>query len=148
MTYRNQSNLLREIDRVFIGYDSILRSFLDDATSEVLTNKYPPYNIEQICENHYRITIAVAGFTRDELDVELNNSTLTVTGQKTATVENEPRVFVYRGIAEREFRHRFKLGEYIRAHNVGLQDGLLTIDLVREIPEAMRPRKLEIGYKE
>lgn len=146
-TLRFPNEIFRDLDRVFIGADQLLRNALED-TSTLNAPKYPPYNIEQINEDNYRITIAVAGFSAEELDVQTQYNMLTVTGTKAVTEkENEKRTFIYRGIAEREFRRQFKLLDYIKVKSINLENGLLVIDLVREVPEALKPRKLDIGYK-
>jgi molecular chaperone IbpA len=137
------NDIFRDFDRIFIGGEQLLRAALEDGPA--LASKYPPYNIEQVNEDNYRITIAVAGFGQDELDVQLHYNTLTVTGIK--KTESESKVYVYRGIAEREFRRQFKLLDYIKVKSIELENGLLVIDLLREVPEALKPRKLDIGYK-
>jgi molecular chaperone IbpA len=104
---------------------------------------YPPYNIERKGENAYRITMAVAGFSQDELGVELKESTLTVRGEK-KPAEKETE-FLHRGIAQRGFERRFQLADHMLVQGADLVDGLLHIDLVRELPERMKPRKIEIA---
>src|SRR3982750_4209408 len=104
---------------------------------------YPPYNIERTDENAYRVEIAVAGFRPDELDIEVKENLLTVTGRKSAN--DEQRTFLHRGLAERNFERRFQLADYVVVTDAKLADGLLTIQLKRELPEAMKPRRIEIG---
>ena len=127
--------------RSMVGFDR-LADLLDSAAAETASG-YPPYNIERTGENEYRIEIAVAGFKRDELVIDVKESVLTVAGRKAA---NEPeRHFVHRGLAERSFERRFQLAEYVVVDDAQLADGLLSISLRRERPEALKPRRIEIG---
>ncbi|MBB4631477.1 Hsp20 family protein [Sphingosinicella soli] len=105
---------------------------------------YPPYNIEKTGENAYRIAMAVAGFAEDELDITVQENTLTVIG-KSAETDGEGREFIHRGIAKRAFERRFQLADIIKVTGASYANGLLNIDLVREIPEAKKPRKVVIG---
>jgi molecular chaperone IbpA len=127
--------------RSVVGFDR-LADLLDAAASETATG-YPPYNIERTGENEYRIEIAVAGFKPDELSIEVKESVLTVQGRK-ATNDAERR-FVHRGLAERNFERRFQLAEYVVVTEAQLADGLLAINLRRELPEALKPRRIEIS---
>src|SRR3982750_4130290 len=104
---------------------------------------YPPYNIERTDENAYRVEIAVAGFRPDELDIEVKENLLTVTGRKSAN--DEQRTFLHRGPAERNFQRRFWLADYVVVTDAQLADGLLSISLKRELPEALKPRRIEIN---
>ncbi|HEX6001147.1 MAG TPA: Hsp20 family protein [Hyphomicrobiaceae bacterium] len=104
---------------------------------------YPPYNIERLGENDYRITMAVAGFSQDEIRVDVKEQTLTVAGAKTA--DDKERKYLHRGIAERNFERRFQLADHIEVKGADLQDGLLHIDLVRNVPERLKPRTIAIG---
>lgn len=127
--------------RTAIGFERLARQAeaaarLDDATA------YPPYDIEAAGEDHYRITLAVAGFSSGELEIEAQDNTLTVTGKK-ADKEGQAQ-YLHKGIASRGFSRRFSLADHVRVTGANLADGLLTIDLVREIPEAMKPRRVEI----
>lgn len=128
------------LHRSTIGFDRLF-NMLDSATTD--TPSYPPYNIERTGENAYRITMAVAGFAEDDLTVEAKEHVLTIKGEKTE--EDETRDILYRGIASRAFERRFQLAEHVRIEGAHLENGLLHIDLVRELPEAMKPRKIEIG---
>ncbi len=138
---------MREFDfsplfRSAIGFDR-LPSLLDTAMRTAGTaDSYPPYNIEKTGEDAYRITIAVAGFGPDELDVEARDNVLVVKG-KTAADANGVE-YLHRGIAGRAFERRFQLAEHVRVDAADLVNGLLTVDLVRELPEAMKPRRIEI----
>jgi molecular chaperone IbpA len=127
--------------RSVVGFDR-LADLLDAAASETASG-YPPYNIERTAENEYRIEIAVAGFKPDELSIEVKESVLTVQGHKT-NGEAERR-FVHRGLAERNFERRFQLAEYVVVTDAQLADGLLAINLKRELPEALKPRRIEIS---
>ena len=128
--------------RSSIGFDHIAQLFdqaagLDDGTA------FPPYNIERLGEHDYRITMAVAGFVRDEIKVELNAAVLTVTGDKAA--DDKQRQFLHRGIAGRAFARRFQLADHVEVKGADLKDGLLHIDLVRNVPERLKPRSIAIG---
>jgi molecular chaperone IbpA len=127
--------------RSVVGFDR-LADLLDAAASESATG-YPPYNIERTGENEYRIEIAVAGFKPDELSIEVKESVLTVQGRK-ANGDAERR-FVHRGLAERNFERRFQLAEYVVVTEAQLADGILAINLKRELPEALKPRRIEIA---
>ena len=127
--------------RSVVGFDR-LADLLDSATAEAATG-YPPYNIERTGEHEYRIEIAVAGFKSDELAIELKESVLIVQGRKAAN--DAERRFVHRGLAERNFERRFQLAEYVVVRDAQLADGLLSISLKRELPEALKPRKIEIN---
>jgi molecular chaperone IbpA len=126
--------------RSVVGFDR-LADLLDAATNES-ANGYPPYNIERTDENAYRIDIAVAGFKSDELTIEVKENLLTVQGRKAAN--DEPRRFLHRGLAERGFERRFQLADYVVVSDAQLADGLLSVSLRRELPEALKPRKVEI----
>ncbi len=128
--------------RSAIGFDR-LPSLLDTAMRTAGTaESYPPYNIEKTGEDAYRITIAVAGFGRDELDVEVRDGVLLIKG-KTADDANGVK-YLHRGIAGRAFERRFQLAEHVRADAADLVNGMLTVDLVRELPEAKKPRRIDI----
>jgi molecular chaperone IbpA len=133
--------------RSTVGFDRLF-SLLDNVGQVEATPSYPPYNIERTGENEYRITMAVAGFSEDELLIESRENTLTVKAEKTETEKTEEgSEFLFRGIAARSFERRFQLADHVEVRNATLENGLLHIDLVREIPEAMKPRKIEIGKK-
>jgi molecular chaperone IbpA len=110
----------------------------------VTQNTYPPYNIEKTGEDAYRITLAVAGFAEDELSIEARDGQLVVTGRKAETEDGNTNV-LHRGIATRAFERRFQLADHVRAVEARTENGLLHIDLVREVPEALKPRKIEIA---
>lgn len=131
---------LAPLYRSTIGFDRLL-SLLDDFTGDVPA--YPPYNIERTAENEYRISMAVAGFAASELKLEAKESLLTVRGEKAE--DSKDREYLHRGIASRSFERRFQLADYVTVKGADLKDGMLHIDLVRELPERMKPRKITIG---
>ncbi len=126
--------------RSMIGFDRLSSALENAYRSE--PGGYPPYNVEVSGENDYRITMAVAGFSPSELSLEVKENILTVTGAR-AEEDKESR-FLYRGIANRGFERKFQLADYVRVVDARLENGLLHIELRREIPEAMKPRKIEI----
>ena len=107
------------------------------------SNSYPPYNIEKTDEDAYRITLAVAGFAEDELNIEAKEGQLVISGKK-ASAEGEAK-YLHRGIAERAFERRFQLADHVRATSAVTANGLLHVDLVREVPEALKPRTIQIA---
>ena len=131
--------------RSAVGFDRLARQ-LESAARSSQENGWPPYNIETTGENAYRIEIAVAGFTPDELNIEVKENLLTVTGRKAANDEAVAgRTFLHRGLAERDFERRFQLADYVVVTDANLVNGLLSISLKRELPEALKPRRIEIG---
>lgn len=127
--------------RSAIGFDRLAQLF-DDAQRTESTPSYPPYNIELIAEDKYCITMAVAGFDRNEIEIESERDTLKVIGRKTK--EELQRNFLHRGIAARDFEHRFRLADHVKVVSARMDNGLLNIELVREIPEAYKPRRILI----
>jgi molecular chaperone IbpA len=127
--------------RSAIGFDRLAHLF-DEAQRADAQPSYPPYNIELVSENRYRIAMAVAGFERTELDIEAENDTLKIIGRKPREEAN--RTFLHRGIAARDFEHSFKLADHVRVLSARLDNGLLNIELLREVPEALKPRKIAI----
>ncbi len=132
---------LTPLYRSVVGFDR-LADLLDAASTEAATG-YPPYNIERTGENAYRIEIAVAGFKAEDLHIEVKENLLTVQGRKVAN--DEARRYLHRGLAERNFERRFQLADYVVVHEADLSNGLLSISLKRELPEALKPRRIEIG---
>ena len=128
--------------RSTIGFDRMMN--LLEAGAGSGDDGYPPYNIEKVGDNDYRITMAVAGFREDDLNIEVRDATVTVSGS-TAKDAAEDRTFLYRGIAGRSFRHAFQLADHVHVSGATLENGLLHIDLVREVPEALKPRTIAIG---
>lgn len=127
--------------RATVGFDRLF-DFLENSRST--EDNYPPFDIEKLSDDSYRITLAVAGFRRDELDIVNQQNMLTITGRK-AENRNRDGNFLHVGIATRAFERRFELADFVRVTSADLSDGLLTIELVREIPEAMKPRRIDIG---
>lgn len=137
---------LSPLYRSFIGFDH-LAGLMDKASRAEKQSSYPPYNIELLAEDKYRITMAIAGFTEDELDIESEQNTLVIIGTKATNNENKTRKFLHQGIAERSFERKFQLGDHVKVISANLENGLLHIDLEREIPEALKPRKIAINNK-
>jgi len=127
--------------RSVVGFDR-LADLLQTASVDAASG-YPPYNIERVDENAYRVEIAVAGFRPEELNVEVKENQLVVQGRKAAN--DEARRFLHRGLAERNFERRFQLADYVVVTAADVADGLLSISLQRELPEALKPRRIEIG---
>ena len=133
--------------RSAVGFDR-LAGLLESAARTSQENGWPPYNIETTGENAYRIEIAVAGFKPDELTLEVKENLLTVTGRTTANDDaGVQRTYLHRGLAERDFERRFQLADYVVVKSADLADGLLSIELARELPEALKPRRIEIGVR-
>ena len=127
--------------RSSIGFDHMV-SLLDSARRiDQAGNSYPPYNIERTGDDAYRISMAVAGFDQSELNIETKENTLTINGVKN---KGDAKNYLHHGIAERNFERRFQLADHVKAMNAKLENGLLHVDLVREIPEAMKPRTIHI----
>lgn len=136
---------LTPLYRASVGFDR-MADIMDRAlTADVSAQTYPPYNIEKLGDQSYRISIAVAGFAADELSVEVKEGAVVVTAAKADKSDEEGRTFLHRGIATRAFERKFTLAEHIRVTGASHQDGMLHIDLIREIPEALKPRKIEIA---
>lgn len=134
---------LSPLYRTAIGFDR-LADMVNNA-ARVDSNGYPPYNIESLGEDRYRITMAVAGFSLDELDILTERNTLTVSGAKGEAESEQNAEYLYRGIATRSFERRFQLADHVEVDGAQLENGLLHIELKRELPEQMKPRKIEIG---
>ena len=138
-----RSTDLTPLLRATVGFDRMM-NMLDAATRiDEGALSYPPYNIEKTGEDDYRIVMAVAGFGEDELDITVKESSLVITGKKDKAAENGGK-FLHRGIATRSFERRFDLADHIKVVGAKLENGLLYVDLVREIPEAMKPRSIKI----
>jgi molecular chaperone IbpA len=136
---------LTPLYRSSIGFDS-LASMLDRTlTTDPSATTYPPYNIEIKDDNKYGITLAVAGFSDDELDITVEKGVLTIRGKNN---KEEARKYLHQGIANRSFEQKFNLAEYVEVTGADLNDGLLTINLVKEVPEAMKPKSITIGKKQ
>jgi molecular chaperone IbpA len=126
--------------RSTIGFDH-LADLVDSSLRQATDDNYPPYNIERSSEDHYRITLALAGFAPDDVTVTAEQNTLTIEGRK----DRDEREYLYQGIAARPFRRVFNLADYVRVTEASFKDGILTIDLAREVPEAMKPRRIAIN---
>ncbi len=136
---------LSPLYRSTIGFDRLF-SLLDQAGGqEAAAVAYPPYNIERTGENAYRLTLAVAGFGESELSIESRENALTIKGAKETRKESEASEMLYQGIAARAFERRFQLADHVQVTGARLENGLLHVDLAREIPEAQRPRQFPIG---
>ena len=130
--------------RSTVGFDRLFDMLENSSTSQSQEN-YPPFDLIKLGDNDYRIELAVAGFKSDEIDITAQQNVLIVTGKKGEEVGDRGSDYIYRGIATRSFERRFALADHIQVRGADLKDGLLAIELVREIPEAMKPRKIDIG---
>ena len=136
---------LAPLYRSTVGFDRLF-SLLDQGV-EGATPGYPPYNIERTGDNEYRVTVAVAGFSEPELTVVAKENTLTIRGEKTAKEQEKRGEVLYQGIAARSFERVFQLADYVQVKGAHLENGLLHVDLVREIPETKKPRTIPINGK-
>jgi molecular chaperone IbpA len=135
---------LAPLYRSTVGFDRMF-SLLDQVTGLDATPGYPPYNIERTGDNAYRISVAVAGFSEPELSIEAKESTLLIRGEKTEKTEEKKGEVLHQGIAARAFERRFQLADHVEVRGATLEHGLLHIDLVRQVPEAMKPRQIPIS---
>lgn len=134
---------LTPLYRSAIGFDRLARLLNDAQRNE--TTSYPPYNIELLSEDSYRIVMAVAGFAESELEIETEHQSLRVAGRKTRSEKPEQEItYLHQGIAARDFEHKFQLADHVKVTTAKLENGLLNIQLVREVPEALKPRKVQI----
>ena len=138
---------LTPLFRTTVGFDRLMDLVENGLTTAKNETGYPPYNIEKLGEDRYRVTLAVAGFSRDNLDIVIEKNQLTVTGQVGERTEDETQ-FLHRGIARRAFRHRFEVADNVHVVGAELANGLLSIELKREVPEELKPRRIEIGSAE
>lgn len=129
--------------RSTVGFDRIFD--LLDATQRTVEENYPPYNIERLGEDHYQISLALAGFSPDEIAITAEQNVLTVEGRK---ADGAKRDYLYRGIAAKAFKRQFNLADYVQVKTAAFDNGLLRVELVRELPEAMKPRRIPIGATE
>ena len=136
---------LAPLYRSTVGFDRFFSLVDQLAGHDGNVQGYPPYNIERTGENAYRISVAVAGFAEDELNIEAKENTLTIRGEKQTKTENRKSESLYRGIAARTFERVFQLADFVHVNGASLEHGLLHVDLVREIPEAKKPRRIAIG---
>lgn len=134
---------LSPLYRSTIGFDRMF-SLLDQA-SNLESNSYPPYNIERTDEDTYRISVAVAGFSSDDLNIEVKENALTITGERPEKTDETKREVLHQGIAARAFVRRFQLADHVHVTGASLENGLLHVELVREVPEAKKPRVIPIA---
>jgi molecular chaperone IbpA len=134
---------LAPLTRSAVGFDRLFQML--ETASKTEGQGYPPYNIESLAENQYRIELAVAGFKPEELNIEAKENVLIVTGRKAANDSDEDRRFLHRGLAERDFERRFQLADYVIVTEASLANGLLSIGLERQLPEALKPRTIPIA---
>lgn len=135
---------LTPLYRSSVGFDR-MASIIDAMMTADGGSSYPPYNIEKTGETDYRITLAAAGFTPEEVSIETKQGELIIAGAKEPRTAEDGAQFLHRGIAERAFERRFKLADHVRVTGARMENGLLHVDLVREVPEALKPRKIEIA---
>jgi molecular chaperone IbpA len=145
----SKEGTMRHVDfsplyRSTVGFDRLF-NMLDGIGQPEQAQSYPPYNIERTGENNYRITMAVAGFDQEELSIESRANVLIVKAEKLETEKEAETEFLHRGIAKRAFERRFQLADHVEVQNASLKNGLLHIDLYRNIPEAMKPRRIAIA---
>jgi molecular chaperone IbpA len=130
--------------RSTVGFDRLF-DLIENSARLQQGDNYPPYNIERLSEDSYRVTLAVAGFKAEEIDITAQQNLLQVSGRKEDASQEERAQFLHIGIANRSFERRFELADFVRVDNATLADGLLVIELVREVPDAMKPRKIAIN---
>jgi molecular chaperone IbpA len=136
---------LAPLYRSTVGFDRLFSMLDNVAGFDGGTPGYPPYNIERTGENAYRISVAVAGFSEPELSIEVKEDTLTIRGEKRVKTEDDKSEVLHQGIAARAFERVFQLAEHVEVKGASLENGLLHVDLVREVPEAKKPRQIAIG---
>lgn len=129
--------------RSTVGFDRLFNRLDNIVGQEAKT--YPPYNIERLSDDSWRVSVAVAGFSNDDIVIEAKENSLTIKGAKSTQTEDEGREFLHRGIAERSFELRYQLGDYVEVTNAALENGLLNIDLKREVPESKKARQIPIN---
>ncbi len=131
--------------RSTVGFDRIF-DFIENS-ARLQHDNYPPFNIERIDQDRYRVTLAIAGFKADEIDITAQQNLLQITGRKEDGAQDDRARFLHLGIANRSFERRFELADFVRVEDAELADGLLTVTLLREVPDAMKPRKIAINGK-
>ncbi|CAN5193778.1 Hsp20 family protein [soil metagenome] len=131
--------------RSTVGFDRLF-DLIENSARLQQTDNYPPFNIERQSDDRYRVTLAIAGFKPEEIDITAQQNLLLISGKKAETEQDRAK-FVHLGIANRNFERRFELADFVRVEDATLADGLLTVDLVREVPDAMKPRKIAINGK-
>jgi molecular chaperone IbpA len=141
--FRVTTDTLTPLYKASVGFDQLVNEFFND-TSFVNTSGYPPYNISKDKDDIYEITLAVAGFKKEDIDIELEDGTLKITG-KSEVLDSSEKEYLHKGIAERNFVRTFKLAEYVEVKSAKLVDGILRVSLFRNIPDAMKPQKIDIS---
>lgn len=136
---------LTPLYRSTVGFDQLFSMMDQLGAFEQPTQSYPPYNIEKLGDNEYRISLAVAGFSEADLTIQAEANSLIIHGEKKANAEKTEADFLFQGIAARQFERRFQLADYVSVTSARLENGLLHVDLVREVPEAKKPRIIPIG---
>jgi len=136
---------LSPLYRSTVGFDRFANLVDQVLTADTQGQAYPPYNIEKTDEDTYRITVAVAGFAENELEIEARDGQLKISGRKTETNDGVEPVYLHRGIATRAFERKFQLADHVKATGAKLENGLLHVELVREVPDALKPRMIEIA---
>ncbi|NVK32169.1 MAG: Hsp20 family protein [Gammaproteobacteria bacterium] len=134
---------LTPLYRTSVGFDRMAQMLNTALNADTASNSYPPYNIEVTGEDRYAISIALAGFSKDDLEISVERNVLTVRGKKAD--DNTERKFLHKGIANRSFERKFNLADHVEVVDADMENGVLVVNLVREIPEAMKPRQIEIG---
>lgn len=132
--------IFRDLRRFAVGFEPTFRML--DQVRTTATNGYPPYDLEQISEDHYRLYMAVAGFSADDIDITLQDGVLTIEGK---AAKDDGKIYLHKGIAGRTFKRVFYVNAHVRVTESDLENGILTIDFKQEIPESMKPRKIQIG---
>lgn len=140
---RLTTETLNPLFRASVGFDRVMNEFFNEPAFANVTG-YPPYNISRDDDDVYEITLALAGFRRDDIDIELEDGTLKITG-KSEVLDQDGREYLHKGIAERNFVRTFKLAEYVEVQSAKLEDGILRVTLVRNIPDALKPQKIKIS---
>lgn len=136
---------LAPLHRATVGFDQITDLMDRVLSNDAGTQSYPPYNIEKTGDDGWRISLAVAGFGDEDLSIEVRENALLVSGRKSETEDDQNRSYLHRGIATRAFERRFHLADHVRVTGASLENGMLHIDLVREVPEALKPRQIAIA---
>jgi len=141
--FRVSTDTLTPLYRASVGFDNLVNEFFNAGTLDNTTG-YPPYNISKDKDDVYEITLAVAGFKKADIDIELEDGTLKIVGNS-AVLDGEEKEYLHKGIAERNFVRTFKLAEYVEVKSAKLEDGILRVSLFRNVPDAMKPQKINIG---
>jgi molecular chaperone IbpA len=143
---RFDTNALNTLNRALIGFDGVFNDF-ERRFSNQISNNYPPYNVVKVDEDNYEIQIAVTGYNKDEVTVEVDQSTLIITGEK-VKIEDTNIEYLHRGLAQRDFVRQFQLAEYMEVMGAEQRNGVLTVKVHRHLPEALKPRRIEIQQGE